>query len=221
MTTQKDKDINLKHEVEAELEWDPEIDARKIGVAVTGGVVTLTGHVWNYADRWSAEPVVKRVHGVKGVANEIDVRIAAGDHVNDEDIVHSALIALNWNLTVPKDRIRVSVTKGSLALEGDVEWYFQKRAAEHAVRNLRGVRSLSNQIVVKANVHAVDVKSKIEAALKRSAEVDAKQVVVEISDGSVTLSGQVRSWAEHDDAMSAAWAAPGVMKVVDHLSIAA
>ena len=217
----KPKDIHLKHNVEAELEWDPEVDARKIGVAAEGGVVTLTGHVRSYAEKWSAERVAKRVHGVQGLANEIEVQLADDLRLDDADIAQSALSALSWNFTIPKDRIRVVVTKGFLTLEGDVEWQFQKRAAEDAVRFLRGVRGVSDEIAVKANVRAGDVKSKIEAALKRSAEVDAKKVIIETTDGSVTLRGEVRSWAEHDDALSAAWAAPGVMKVVDHLSISA
>jgi osmotically-inducible protein OsmY len=219
MSTQKD--LKLKHDVEAELEWDPEVDARKIGVAATGGVVTLTGHVSSYAERWSAEKIAKRIHGVQGVANDIEVRLASDDHVDDDDIVQSALTALRWNFTVPKDRIRVMVTKGFLTLEGNVDWQYQKRAAEDAIRYQRGVRGISNQVVVKPHVYSGDVKAKIEAALKRSAEVDSKQVIVETSDGSVTLRGKVRSWAEHDDALIAAWAAPGVMKVVDHLSISA
>lgn len=217
----KPKDINLKHNVESELEWDPEVDARKIGVAAESGVVTLTGHVPSYPAKWSAERIAKRVRGVQGLANEIEVDLATGDRLDDAAIVQSALSALNWNFTVPKDSIRVVTTKGFLTLEGDVKWQFQKRAAEDAVRHLRGVRGVSNQVEVKAHVYAGDVKAKIEAALKRSAEVDGKHVVVETSGGSVTLRGEVRSWAEHDDAVSAAWAAPGVTKVVDHMSIAA
>ncbi len=215
----KPKDLKLKHDVEDELEWDPEVDAGKIGVAAEGGVITLTGHVRSYPEKWSAERITKRIHGVQGLANEIEVELIDDDHLDDADIAKSALSALSWNFTVPKERIRVLVTKGSLTLEGEVEWQFQKRAAEDAVRFLRGVRSVSNQIVLKPHVRAGDVKSKIEAALKRSAEVDSKRVIIEMSDGSVTLRGQVRSWAEHDDALGAAWAAPGVMKVVDHLSI--
>jgi osmotically-inducible protein OsmY len=215
----KPKDLKLKHDVEDELEWDPEVDAGKIGVAAEGGVVTLTGHVRSYPEKWSAERITKRVHGVQGLANEIEVQLVDGDQLDDGDIAKSALSALSWNFTVPKERIRVLVTKGFLTLEGEVEWQFQKRAAEDAVRFLRGVRSVSNQIVLKPHVRAGDVKSKIEAALKRSAEVDSKRVIIEMSDGSVTLRGQVRSWAEHDDALGAAWAAPGVIKVVDHLSI--
>src|ERR1043165_5061488 len=171
------KDLNLKHDVEAELEWDPSVDATKIGVAATGGVATLTGHVRSYGEKWNAEKIAKRVHGVQGVANEIEVRLASDDHLDDEDIVQSALTALRWNLTVPKDRIRVTVTKGFLTLEGDVDWQYQKRAAEDAVRYQRGVRGISNQIAVKAHVYAGDVKSKIEAALERSAEIDSKNIV--------------------------------------------
>jgi osmotically-inducible protein OsmY len=220
-TMSKQKDLKLKHNVEAELEWDPEVDARKIAVAATEGVVTLSGHVRSYFEKWRAEKIAKRIHGAYAVANEIDVQLTDADRRDDTTVATSALDALDWTYSVPKGHVRVLVSQGLLTLEGDVEWQFQKRAAEDAVRGLRGVRSVTNEIVVKSRVQADDVKSKIEAALKRSAEVDSQRVLVQASDSSVTLSGKVRSWAEREDAVNAAWAAPGVTKVFDNLSIQA
>ncbi len=218
---QKQKDLELKHDVEAELEWDPEIDATKIGVESSGGVVTLLGHVRSYHEKWNAESVAKRVHGVKAIANDLEVQLLSDDHRDDSDIAQSALMALEWNAVIPPDRIRVVVTKGFVTLDGEVEWQYQKNAALDAVRHLRGVRGVNNQISVSPHLYAGDVKAKIEAALKRSAEIDSKQVIVETSDGSVTLRGKVRSWVERQDAVNAAWSAPGVKKVVDHLAISA
>lgn len=213
------KDLNLKHDVEAELEWDPEVDARKIGVEAVGGVVTLVGHVHSYHEKWNAENVAKRVHGVKAIANDLEVQLAFEDHRDDSDIAQSAVSALEWNFAIPRDRVRVVVAKGYLTLEGEVEWQFQKNAALDSVRHLRGVRGVSNQITLKPHVYAGDVKAKIEAALKRSAEIDSKQVTVETTDGSVTLRGKVHSWMERQDVVNAAWSAPGVKNVIDHLAI--
>lgn len=216
---QKQKDLTLKHDVEAELEWDPEIDARKIGVEIDGGVITLTGKVHSYFEKWNAEAVAKRVHGVKAIANDLTVQLATEDHRDDSDIARSALNAIEWNFAIPHNQVRIAVSKGFITLDGEVEWQYQKRAAEDAVHHLRGVLGVSNQVTVRPRFHAGDVKEKIEAALKRSAEVDSRQVIVETNEGSVTLRGKVRSWAERQDAVNAAWAAPGVKLVVDHLAI--
>jgi osmotically-inducible protein OsmY len=213
-------DITLRQKVETELEWDPEVDSSKISVtADEGGQIELSGQVRSYSEKWSAEHIARRVYGVQTLANEIEVLLPDVDSMDDAHIVESALSALNWNFIVPQGRIRVLATRGFITLEGDVDWHYQKRAAEDATRSLRGVRGMSNQIAVTAHVRVGDVKSKIEAALKRNAEIDAKKVIIETDDGSVTLSGLVRSWAEHDDILTAAWAAPGVTKVVDHLAI--
>ncbi len=209
----------LKHDVEDELEWDPSIDAAKIGITADQGVVTLSGSVRSYSEKWNAEKIVKRVAGVKGVANEIEVVLEETDHRDDADIAHSAVNALNWNFSIPKDRVKVTVTKGWVTLDGEVEWQYQKRAAEDAVRYLRGVRGISNQMIVRPKVQVTDVKGKIESALRRSAELDAKKIVVQTTDGSVTLSGMVRSWVEREDAVNAAWSAPGVTKVIDRIAI--
>jgi osmotically-inducible protein OsmY len=218
----KTEDLNLRKDVLAELDWDPSVDARTIGVAVEDGIVSLTGHVQSYADKVNAEKVVKRVHGVFGVANDIEVALPMNAERTDTDIARSTVNALEWNVSVPRDHIKVAVTKGWVTLEGDVEWFFQKRAAEDAVRYLAGVRGVTNKVTVKSRmVHASDVKSKIEAALKRNAEVDAKHISVDTMDGKVTLSGTVRSWIEREDAVNAAWSAPGVINVIDHIRITA
>jgi osmotically-inducible protein OsmY len=214
-------EISLKHDVEKELEWDPAVDSTKIGVSADQGVVTLTGRVHSYAEKWSAENIVKRVAGVKGVANDLEVIIEESEIRDDGDIARSAVNALNWNYAIPKDKIKVTVSKGWVTLDGEVEWHYQKRAAADAVRNLRGVRGVTNDVIVRPRLQAVDVKEKIEAALKRNAEVDARKIVVQTTDGTVTLTGTVRSWIEREDAVNAAWSAPGVTKVVDRIGIEA
>jgi osmotically-inducible protein OsmY len=219
MTT-KSQDIELRKDVLDELEWDPSIDARTIGVAIENGIIALTGHVGSYADKTNAERIVKRVHGVQGVANELAVKLPTSYERDDVDIVRSVVNALDWNVSVPKDRIKVSASKGWVTLEGDVDWYYQKRSAESAVDVLAGVRGVTNNVIVKArHARAEDVKHKIEAALKRNAEIDSKKIEVQASDGRVTLSGTVRSWVERQDAVNAAWSAPGVMTVVDQIHI--
>jgi osmotically-inducible protein OsmY len=211
----------LQHEVLAELEFDPSVDAAKLGVMAEDGVVTLIGHVPSLSDKWNAERVVKRVHGVRAVANEIDVRLPATQTLDDEAIARSAANALNWNSTVPREKITAGVTNAWVTLDGTVEWQFQKKAAEDAVRVLGGVRGVSNNVAVIPTELASDVKTKIEAALKRNAEVDARKIVVDAVGGTVTLTGDVRSWVEREDAVNAAWSAAGVKNVLDEIRIRA
>ena len=217
----KSANSQLQHEVLAELEFDPSVDATKIGVTAEDGIVTLTGHVPTFTDKWNAERIVKRIHGVRAVANEIDVSLPATETHDDAAIARSAANALNWNTVVPRDQITITVTHGWITLDGSVEWQFQKRAAEDAVRVLTGVRGVSNTIAVVPKVLGPDVKAKIEAALKRNAEVDAKKINVTATAGTVTLSGQVRSWIEREDAVNAAWSAAGVKNVIDEIHIRA
>jgi osmotically-inducible protein OsmY len=212
----------LQHDVLTELEWDPSIDAGKIGVSVESGVVTLTGHVRSYSEKSAAERIAKRVKGVDAMANDIEVKLDIEGQRDDTDIAKAALDALRWNVALPRDKVKVMVTNGGwVTLEGEVDWDYQRRAAFDAVRSLRGVRVVNNNIAVIPKVKAADVKDKIEAALRRNAEIDSKKISVETSDGRVTLRGSIRSWVEREDAVSAAWAAPGVRKVVDELKVRA
>lgn len=216
----KQHDIDLRKDVLEELEWDPSIDARTIGVAVEDGIVALTGHVPSYAAKTSAERIVKRVLGVFGVANDLEVKLLSTAQRDDVDVARSAVNALEWNVSVPKGHVKVAVSKGWVTLDGGVEWYYQKRAAEDTVMVLAGVRGVTNNVTVTSKpVRVADVKGKIEAALKRSAEVDSKKIAVQATDGKVILTGTVRSWVEREDAVSAAWSAPGVMNVVDQIRI--
>lgn len=212
-------DRELQHDVLAELEWEPSLDASKIGVAADHGVITLNGSVRTYSERWRAETVSKRVFGVEAVANEIEVKLPDRIVPDDSNIAQRALSALDWNVAVPKGRVKVTVAQGWITLEGEVEWYYQKSAAEDAVRNLMGVRGITNVLVLRPRLHAGEVKDKIEAALRRNAEIDAKHISVEAREGTIVLRGDVRSWAEHEDAIHAAWSAPGVINVEDHIAI--
>jgi Predicted periplasmic or secreted lipoprotein len=212
----------LQHDVLTELEWDPSIEAGKIGVSVENGVVTLNGHVSNYSEKSAAERIAKRVKGVDAVANDIEVKLDLEGQRDDTDIAKAALDALRWNVALPRDKVKVMVTNGGwVTLEGEVDWDYQRRVAFDAVRSLRGIRLVTNNIAVIPKVKAADVKDKIEAALRRNAEIDSKKISVETTDGRVTLRGSVRSWVEREDAVSAAWAAPGVRKVVDELKVRA
>lgn len=212
-------DRELQHDVLAELEWEPSLDASKIGVTADHGVITLSGTVRTYSERWRAETVSKRVFGVEAVANEIEVKLPDRITPDDANIAQRALSALDWNVAVPKGRVKVTVAQGWITLEGEVEWYYQKNAAEDAVRNLMGVRGITNALLLRPRLHAGEVKEKIEAALRRNAEIDAKHISVEAREGTIVLRGDVRSWAEHEDAIHAAWSAPGVVNVEDHIAI--
>jgi len=212
-------DRDLKQHVENALEWEPSFDAADIGVSVDGGVVTLRGDVGSYAAKSAAERVALRVYGVKAVANDLTVRLPTAFERNDTDIAQAALTALTWNAAVPGNRVTLTVSNGWLTLNGTLDWQFQKEAAARAVRDLTGVRSVTNNITVKPHVQAGDVQAKIEAAFKRSAEIDARRVSVTATGGTVVLNGHVRSWAERQEAERAAWAAPGVSQVDDRITV--
>lgn len=212
-------DKHLRQDVIDELDFEPSIDAANIGVAVDAGVVTLTGHVPTYAQKASVEATVRRVKGVKGIAEEVEVRPFGANLTADDEIAKRALNTINWNTIVPRDAVTVEVRKGWVTLKGKLEWQYQKEAAGEAVRALSGVFGVVNQIEVAPRVSVADVKKRIEDALKRNAEVEADKIKVNVTDGQVTLEGRVDAWWERQAAERAAWAAPGVRAVVDHLRV--
>jgi osmotically-inducible protein OsmY len=212
-------DNDIKKDVEAELRWDPDIDATDIAVSVKDNVVTLAGFVTSYSQKYQAESDAKRVAGVVGVANDIEVRVPAIDQRPDPDIARDAATAIQNQLPFSAKNIKVVVQDGWITLEGDVEWHYQKERAEDAVRWVKGVKGVINSIQVQPKVTADEIKRKIEEAFKRNAEVDANRITVETHDGEVVLKGTVHSWVEREEAERAAWAAPGVHKVEDRISI--
>lgn len=212
-------DRNLHQAVLDELEWDPRFNAAHIGVSVNDGIVTLTGHVGSYAEKVAAERAAKRVAGVRGVAQEIDVRYPSDKKTADDQIAKRALDILAWNTTIPEHKISVTVQKGWVTLSGDVKWGYQRLDAENAVRRLSGVTGITNAIKVAPAVSAPDVKDRIEKALRRHVETEANAIRVSVSGGKVTLEGKVKAWYERDLAERTAWSAPGVTNVEDRISI--
>jgi osmotically-inducible protein OsmY len=212
-------DKDLKQYVQNALDWEPSVDASDIGVSVDEGVVTLRGNVASYAAKMAAERVALRVYGAKAVANDLTVHLVGGFVHTDTEIAQAAVAALTWNAVVPHDRVTITVTDGWITLKGTLDWQYQKDAAARTVRDLTGVKGVSNAIAIVPRVKTVDVRDKIEAAFKRSAEIDARRVNVTAQDGKVILSGNVHSWAERQEAERAAWAAPGVTQVDDRLAI--
>ena len=212
-------DIDIKRDVEAELQSDPDIDATDIAVAVKNGVVTLSGFVRSYSQKWEAERAVKRVAGVVGVANDIEVRLPIFNQRPDPEIARDAVASIQAQLPYSADHIRVVVRDGWITLEGQVEWYYQRERAEEAVRRIRGVKGITNSIQVQPRTPPTEIKRRIEEAFRRSAEVDANRITVETDGGVVILRGTVRSWAERQEAERAAWAVPGVTKVENYIAI--
>jgi len=214
-------DTELQRDVIDELKWEPTVSEKEIGIAVKDGVVTLTGFVDSYAQKYAAERAASSVGGVKAVAEELQVKLPSMYERTDTELAHTVVNALKWDIQVPDDKIKATVEKGWVHLKGDVEWQYQKTAAAAALRNLTGIKGLTNLIRVKPlKASAYEVGNKIKDSLRRSAEVEASRITVDTHDGTVTLRGSVRSFAERRDAEAAAWRAPGVSKVEDNLSIA-
>ena len=213
-------DEDLRQHVSDELEFAPTVNATKIGVAVDHGVVTLTGHVNSYAEKIAAERAVQRVKGVRGVAQEIELRYPSERKNRDDEIAERAAQIFDWDTTIPSGKVTVKVEKGWVTLGGEVEWQFQRMGAETAVRKLSGVIGVTNQITIGPRIDATNVKHRIEDALKRDAEREADGIQVAVTGGKVTLEGKVRAWHERGVAERAAWAAPGVITVEDRLTIA-
>lgn len=213
-------DLQLKKDVEAELQYESRVNSTEIGVAVKDGVVTLAGWVDSYAKRSYAAEAAHRVRGVKAVANEIEIRLTASSERTDVDIAKAAAQALEWDSTVNTKDLDVTVTKGWITLKGTVNWAYEKDNAERVVQHLTGVKGVTNLIAIKPQVVPGELKRKIEDALVRSAHADASQIFVVTSGSHVTLSGTVRSYAEKQDAGRAAWAAPGVTAVDNRITVA-
>jgi osmotically-inducible protein OsmY len=212
-------DSELKKNVEAELAWDPAINATTVGVAVKNGVVSLTGHIDTYVQKRAIEKALARVAGVRAIALELDVRLSPEHRRSDSDIAEAVRLALQWNTSIPANRVRATVDKGWVTLQGEVEWHFQRMAAEHAVRPLAGVVGISNDIALAVKLAAQDVQQKIAAAMRRQVEREIERMQVTVNGHTVTLRGKVNSWHERAAAQGVAWAAPGVRAVVNELDV--
>ena len=215
-------DEEIQQDVLRELKYEASLQPNEIGVAVKDGIVTLSGGVDSYLKRWAAEEAAHRVHGVKAVANDIEVKLPNSSERSDADIAAAVLRALEWDAFVPTDKIDVTVSKGWVTLKGEVEWGFQRADAERVARRITGVKGVSNLIIVRPRVKPSpeEMKRKIQEAIVRSAELDAKGVTVEVLADKVILSGTVRSWAEKREAERAAWSAPGVSSVENRIVVA-
>lgn len=213
-------DQQIQQDVLEELKWDARVQPNEIGVAVKDGIVTLSGWVDSYTKRWAAEEVAHKVRGVKAVANDIEVRIPGSSERPDPEIAAAAMRALEWDSLVPPDKVKVTVSKGWVTLEGEVDWQYQKEDAERVVRRLTGVKGVTNLLIVHPRVTPpAELKHKIEDGLVRSAETDAQRITVDVQGGKVILRGTVRSWAEREEAERIAWSSPGVTSVDNRIMI--
>lgn len=212
-------DVLLRENVTAELLFEPSLDAAQIAVTVRNGIVTLSGTVSNFPEKWAAERAVKRVYGVEGVAEELIVHSISSEHPSDADIAGAARRALEWSVTVPEKSVQIRVEKGWVTLEGMVEWQFQRQDAHHVVAHLLGVKGVSNMITLKPHPTSADIHTRIEAAFKRSSELDASRVHVEVAGSSITLRGTLPNWNEIDAAGLAVWNAVGVTAVNNQIHI--
>ncbi len=211
-------DLELRQDVERQLAWDPQVDHSKIAVLARNGVVTLTGEVPTYVDKWHAVKDIKHILGVKGIAEDLEVTLS-GAKPDDTDLTEKVLNCLRWHFAIPKDKIRPIVSNGWVTLEGTVQWHYQKEAAAAAIRYLHGVKGVTDSITVENLVDAKNVGDRIAESLTRNARIDASHISVKVHEHTATLEGTVRSMAERDEAEAAAWSAPSVNAVENHLSV--
>lgn len=211
--------MDLQKDVLEELTWEPSVDAAQIGVSAKDGVVILTGTVKSLNEKWLAERAAQRVSGVRAVTDEIVVKLPGDGQYADADLARAAVNALDWNVSIPPQRINILVEGGRVTLKGTVDHYYQKDAAEAAVRNLKGVTDVFSLILVVPSASPVDVIHKIKRALHRAAQIDAESITVQANNGKVILRGNVSTWAERERAELAAWAAPGVCQVQNDIAI--
>ncbi|MBA4178002.1 MAG: OsmY domain-containing protein [Leptothrix sp. (in: Bacteria)] len=212
-------DAQLKQDVEAELAWEPSVNAAHVGVAVKDSIVTLSGHIDTYAEKYAIERAARRVHGVLGVAIELDVKLDPSHRRSDSEIAAAAEAAFRWNTLIPHDRILLRVEKGWVTLNGEVDWDYQRQSAEHVVRSMKGVVGVSNAVTLKPRIVAADISNRIRDALIRHADEEAKHIEVTADGGQVMLQGKIGSWIERTEAIAAAWAAPGVHSVSCQLQV--
>ncbi len=212
-------ELKLQQRVIDELEFEPAVNAAHIGVSVRGSVVTLTGHVETFAEKFAAERTARRVRGVSAVAQEIEVHLPVDKKTADDEIAQRALKILEWDVAVPSHAIEVKVEHGIVTLNGLVDWAFQRAEAEYDVRKLGGVKGVVNLIAIRPKIRADEVRAKLTAALERNADVEAQHITVDVDNGKVVLGGKVNSWAEREAAERAAWSVAGVTSVDDRIAI--
>jgi osmotically-inducible protein OsmY len=212
-------DTDIKRDVEAELRFRPDIDERDIAVKVTNAVVALTGFTRTYLDKQRAEDAAKRVLGVAGVANDIEVRLGVGDGFADPEIARVAVQAIRTSVPVVGEKIKVLVHHGQVTLEGEVEWFYLKEAVEHTVQWVPGVTGVVNSISILPTVKPSEIKQRIGEAFRRSAQIDADRISIDTRGGEVTLHGRVRSWPEREEAEHTAWSAQGVTQVKNEITV--
>ena len=215
----KRTDTELQSDVLAELKYEPSVKVTDIGVLVKDGVVTLNGYATSYGDKWNAVRAAKRVAGVKAIADDVEVKLPDSLFRNDRDIAGAAANQIRWSTMIPSEKVTTTVREGWITLEGEVEWWFQKSAAQNAVQHLAGVKGVKNLITIKPSLAPAAVEKVIKSAFERNALLDADKIQVETSENKVTLRGQVRNHAERDEAERVAWAAPGVFSVDNQLTV--
>ena len=211
-------DSDILHDVQDELDWEPRVDASRVDIQVYKGVVTLSGSVGSCFEKWTADDAVRRIHGVRGLRNEAKVVVGQHDLLLDQDIRQCVAAILAWTSAVPKGALQASVADGWVTLHGTVDWQYQRAAAVHGIRNLRGVTGVTNSVEIRSALTVAAIRADIEAALQRSAAIDAQSVRVELNGNDVTLTGEVRNWAQRTAATDSVWAAPGVATVTDRMT---